>query len=760
MLNVFRKHQKGIFIVTTGVIILSFSVFGTMGSMGGDPQVKEELLVRAIDGSAISRQKVERMMHFLSSSQMDSKDDRIASVNLLNDGALEKQFLESSLGRLLVEKLSGDLQKDMEKILEQTLSFSSYRNERIPFISAESVWAQFSPELPKIVRELTSQSFHLSLARKFELLSQARLQSQMVPSSFIKKILAYQERQVSNAEVDPALAYADVSLLGLHSAKEWFGDAFLKAVSQVIINGSALAKKQGIKVSSQEVRSALLENLKQAIDLLSPDKKPEGNLYQMFLHQVRNLGLTERECIDLWKDVVLFRKLVQKAMDDISLDADALASLQGPAKDQIKVKQFSLPHHLQLRDLTSLWKLQVYLEAISPKKHFQEHPLFAPTEFLSLSEIEKKAPDLVHRNYVLQYAELDTKKAASSIGIKETWSWQLEESGWNWLRNTYSSLAKSTAANKEERFAALEQLDAKERAEIDRASREQILAQHPSKMKEFLEASEKKTLSIAVTKSGLDLPFQGLKNPSSFVLMLEASNLQEKIDMYTEDQQHYYSFSVLERAPAKNVKTYAEANASGALRRMLDKKLENAYPEVRKKDSLTYMKKDGSWKPFSEVSEKVAKAVFAPTIKAIVAEYKTIHGKEPSKEQLESSSFYTEYWMSAFLQKARLDQESGLASNAEDSLSSQWNLVPEEDILERGKYAALASLPFVEGSWSPVLSLVSGRPCFFQVLQTLPRASVTEAEMEILKAPMKKEAEKKLFDRLFSEIESKQAISL
>mgnify|MGYP000163849766 CR=1 FL=1 len=282
MLNFFRKHQKGIFVVTTGVIILSFTVFGTMGSMGGAPQVKEELLVRAIDGSVISLQKVQRMVHFLSSSHLDSKDDKIAAVNLLNDGALEKQFLESSLGKLLAEKIAVDLQKDMEKILGQVLSFSSYRNEQSPFISAESVWSQFSPELPKVVRELTSQSFHLSLGRKFELLSQARLHTQMVPSSFIKRILAYQEKQASHTETDPALAYADVSLLGLHSAKDWFGETYLKAVSQVIINGAALAKKQGIKVTSQEVRSALMANLQHAIDLLSPEKNQKPTCIRFF----------------------------------------------------------------------------------------------------------------------------------------------------------------------------------------------------------------------------------------------------------------------------------------------------------------------------------------------------------------------------------------------------------------------------------------------------------------------------------------------
>lgn len=449
------------------------------------------------------------------------------------------------------------------------------------------------------------------------------------------------------------------------------------------------------------------------------------------------------------------------SMDNLDVDPAALAALQGPAKDQMEVRTFFLPHHLQLRDLTSLWKLQVYLEAISSKKYFQEHPLYPPTEFLSLEEIEKKAPDLVHRDYVLQYAEVDKKKAASHIGLKETWNWQLEDAGWKWLQQQYTSLAKSHAATKDDRFVALEQLDGKERTEIDRASREQILAQNSEKLKELLESAEKKTVSVSVTKSGLDLPFQGLQNPPAFVSLLEKAGLQEKIEMYTEDQQHYYSFCVLERSSSKAVKTFSEANSAGSLRRMLDKKLENAYPEIRKKDSLSYMKKDGTWKPLSEVTDKVAKAVFAPTLKALVAEYKILNGKEPSKEQLESSSFYYDTWMVAFLQKNLRDLETGVLEAQQDNpLVSQWNLLQEEEILERGKYAALASLPFVEGKWSPVLSLISNKPCFFQVLKNLPRATVTAAEIDRLKAPLKKEAEKQLFDKLFAEIETKHALSL
>ena len=54
MLTFFRKHQKVIFIFTTAVIVVSFSFFGTMSSMGGVSEVKEDPFIKAIDGSSVS----------------------------------------------------------------------------------------------------------------------------------------------------------------------------------------------------------------------------------------------------------------------------------------------------------------------------------------------------------------------------------------------------------------------------------------------------------------------------------------------------------------------------------------------------------------------------------------------------------------------------------------------------------------------------------------------------------------------------------
>jgi len=139
MLTFFRKYQKAFFIFTTAIIVGSFLFFGVAGSMGGAPEVKEVPLLKAIDGSIVSVQKLQRMVRFLSSSLLDLKDDKTAAVNCLNDGVLEKQFLKAPLGRLLAEKISSEIEKDLKQTIEKAASFQTYRYAGAPFVSSESI---------------------------------------------------------------------------------------------------------------------------------------------------------------------------------------------------------------------------------------------------------------------------------------------------------------------------------------------------------------------------------------------------------------------------------------------------------------------------------------------------------------------------------------------------------------------------------------------------------------------------------------------
>jgi len=212
----------------------------------------------------------------------------------------------------------------------------------------------------------------------------------------------------------------------------------------------------------------------------------------------------------------------------------------------------------------------------------------------------------------------------------------------------------------------------------------------------------------------------------------------------------------------KKLQTFAEANASGTLRAMLEKKLETAYAEIRKKDSLSYLQKDGSWKPLSEVKDKIGLIAFSTRLKGIAEEYKKNHGVEASSEQKSSPEFYVKNWMLPFMKEQLEFAKNGSFEKKEDLLAEQWRLVHEKKTAQKTEelFKTADLFDLAEGEWSSLVSFQSGKALFFHMLQKLEAAPLSQREMDELKAPLKEEAQKKLFSEILSEIELKKALLL
>ena len=146
MLSFFRKHQKGFFIFTTVIIVASFSFFGTSGLAGSGSKAKEKPLGKTIGGSVITKERLDRMTHFISFSHLDITDERITSRNWLNPGVLEKTFLDKPLGGLLAKEVFPFIQEDIVTIINEAKAFRPYIHPVAGFLSTEAVWFQFAPE--------------------------------------------------------------------------------------------------------------------------------------------------------------------------------------------------------------------------------------------------------------------------------------------------------------------------------------------------------------------------------------------------------------------------------------------------------------------------------------------------------------------------------------------------------------------------------------------------------------------------------------
>lgn len=766
MLTFFRKYQKVFFLFTTIAVITSFIFWGAMGAMDSGRKGQEEPLVRSLNGSMLTKQRVEKMVQFLSSSQLDLTDDKISHANLLNDGIIEKDFLSSPLGALLAKAVFPDIKGEVFSVVSKARSFHSYRHPGSPFLSAESLWSQFSPDSVRLSQEITRPGD--VTPKLVEQLGRLYVQQKSIPFSFLRKVFSYQEGQDSRVKPDPTLVYADLSLLGLHSLEEWVGPTYVKAAALCIFNGSAKAQSLGFSLSTGQARQQLVDNLMQAAKKMGQDLSLQ-DAYSAFIRQVRNMGMEEGDCIALWKDISLFRKLISSFGSSLDLDPKELL---GSVKEQADIELFALPSSLQLQDFSSFLKLQTYIEAVSGQKNRVD----LPKSTLSLADIEKNRPEIVQRDYVIEYASADVKQLALQVSLKEMWVWQKSDFGWSLLQKQFSALKDKKASKIEERFAILESLDQKVHADIDQFSRETIFLQDKERLQKAIRASVLERAAFSVNGKGDGIPFKDLKSKENVLALLEEAALdgdlsptlasleaKMKLEMYTQDQKHYYVIHVLERSPNKKLMTFAESCDSGILQKIVDKKLEEIYVDVRKKEASAYTKKDGSWKPLSEVKDKVGLALFPGVIKAIQTEYSAFYGKEPSSEQKVSPSFYAQYRMLPHLVSSLQQVQAGKMQKSHDSFAEQWDLISEHQTVLKSKKELFASedqfyLP--EGSFSLPSLLSSGKGAFFRMIARSSVQNLSPEEEEAIMAPKRAEAEKNGMIKLLGEMQEAKAFCL
>ncbi|MBS0627300.1 MAG: hypothetical protein JSS09_03710 [Verrucomicrobia bacterium] len=773
MLTFLRIHQKTVLVAVTAAVVVSFFFFGASSGGGLGEKVKEQPIGKALDGSTITRQKVDRMVKFLSGSHLDLLDDKVSSPNLLNDGVLEKDFIKTSMGPLLAEKIFPKIEKELSATLQKARSFEPYRHPHSPFLSAGGLWSQFAPDATRVASEIILTNSKVTV-ETFRLLSELYSHQKSVPLTFFKRMIFYQQNQDSRIQPDEQLSHADLSLFGLHSAKEWFGSTYLEAAAQVIINGASVAKSKGFTLSTAEARAQLLANVEEGFKRSGEKIEPEY-LYTAFINQVRKEGMDEVECLDLWKDIALFRKLRASFGEEIFVDPDVIQKAHFDSKDLATIELYSLPASLLFKDFSSLLKLQLYIEAVS--NNTQKTKFLLPRETLSLTEIERKMPELIRREYVLEYGELDLKKAASQIGLKEVWAWETGDLGWSSLQNRFSFLSNRKGNTKEARFTILEELEDEKRLEVDSFARQTILSSDQQRLKQAFSSVELKQDSFLVGQKGEGLPFKGASDRQALKALLEKSALKEasssdkealaareKLLFYTDDQQHYYKVFVLERSSLPRVLTFSEAEEFGILRQKLDKRLEDLYLMIRKKDTASYLQKEGSWKPLAEVKDKVGLSLFPDFCLAIQAGYSEFSGKEVSLEQKQAPSFYVQYWALASVKEALEEMKAvnGLDLNR-SSLVKQWDLTAETKTLGKSRKDIFSSDVefFLEpGRFSSIKFSPSGKNLFFKVMSRSERDSLPASELENIKAPLRQEAEKKGMESLLEKIELKGSLYL
>lgn len=759
MLNFFRKHQRIFFIVIGIVVVLSFSFFGTYSATTTATEAPDRTIGKALDGSSITLREVDAITRFLSSGYEDGQlltPGRFP--NLLNGSFVHKELLTTGLGLMLAEQYFDQLQDELQIRLQKAKAFRSYAHPQAPFLSAEAVWSHFSPLFVQHLETLR-QSGPQATKQTLALLNALYMDQASFPPQFLQRVLSYQQSQYNWIQQDPELNRGNLSLFEFHSLEDWFGHKFLECVSQFLINSSILAQQKGYSVSDVEARTELYRNVYTAFQALSPKGEYSAkDVDEYFRQQLRLLNLDESSAVKITKKILLFKRLFNEAGNAVFLDALPYQKFASYAEEGLSVDLYQLPSDLRLHDFRSLLKFQFYLDAVSAPKS-RSGSLSLPKQLLSVEELEKKFPQLVQRRFELEFASADKEELALSVGLKETWDWETDENHWTLLRQEFPVLATKKGDTKEERFASLDGLDHSTRMKIDVFARDKILDSRPMLLQEALEKAPVQKQTVSIRSQGGALPFDGVSDPTRLLKLLQSSSPEAKSELalFTEDGQHFYRITVLDNASHKEIVTFAEASRDDTLSHLLDKRLEAAYPDVRKKEPALFQLEEGNWKPFKDVKDEVGARVYADLLKAI---------REQTGEKNPTLESYAAHRLDAYMQEAKKhlavepeDPQWIHTSSTKPTATEQWLLQKTRTELKRSAHPNLA-IGLAEGAWSEIQTSTTGDSSFFRVLAKQASSAPSKEEIAQGQQLLSVDAKRALMQQTLELLSQKKAIAL
>ncbi|MDP1836839.1 MAG: hypothetical protein Q8K75_13055 [Chlamydiales bacterium] len=780
MLQFFRKYQRYLFIAITIVIVLSFSFFGTYGTIE-TTHPHDRLAFVAVDGSKVNVSEVESMALFLSSDA--GLRQNMWAGNSISDGVLTNDFLVTGLAEQLVSKYAEHLGVDLQSRLRREKRAKLYVHPSARFISTEAVWNHFAPNLKVSLDELRGAEVAES-PEAFKSRVNLFLAQQVFPAPMLTQVLRYQEQQYPWLQPDPNLPRQDLSLFGYHTLEDWFGPRFVRLTCQFIINSAIIAEQKGYEVTIQEALADLLNQADITFKQLSAQTNTgAANSRQYMNDQLRRTGLDEYSAAKVWRQVLLFRRLFDGVGNAVFVDPALFQQYTEYALETAEGDLYVVPEGLRLSDFRALQKLEVYLNAVSDKAS-RKSQLDIPTKFLTVAEVQKSHPELVQKRYMLEVAEASKKSLQARVGVKEMWNWETQDDHWEKLKKEFPELAVKKTTNSAERFTALEALAPSTRAKVDEYAREAIVSAHPEWIEQALEAATPERVTVGIRLKGGTLPLRGVEDRQALIALLDLAPLGgketlEKLQHFSGDGLNYYRISVIDRDKNWEVLSFADAAADDTLNQKILALLDPFYEKLRVADPGKYRKGE-SWKPLEDVQDLVAAEYYKDLITAVEKDYKDSIGK--GKDDSLGASGATTYRLLSHVRNAR--EQIKKNPSAADSLVAAAQPKAEEDklaptlaiaeqfklqktplSLRRSDDAANAGREVLftmePKQWSNVAAKPNGELWFFQLASRGPSVNsiIAGQEMDRARHQLGADAQRQLMYEVLDIIQDKNAIS-
>ncbi len=778
MLQFLRKYQKFFFGIVAVVIIASFCFFGTQGAMQAPAEIPDRRIGTLIDKSPLMQQEVDLLARFLSTSPNDRQMlEKGHMPNLFNDGVIQREFLQTGLLPLIAKSCFSEISAEVQERVDRVRAYRPYTHHQAPFLSSEAVWSRFFPSTKQKIQQLAGTPAGEDSLR---LLGDLYLEQEQLPSDVLRRILMFQEQQYEWITHDSRLEHADLNLFGFQNLEDWLGPKLMRVLAQVILNGAAEARSQGYEVSEEEARRSLHENFFAGIKKTASERElTQQELQNVYQHQVQLLHRDERRIVSVWQKVLTFRRMMDDIGSAMVLDGSAYRQFSEFAGEKLRVNTYALPEALRLVNFRDLLKLQTYLDsiAISPGKK-PSASLNLPHLFATPMDVQGRTPELALYRYRAEIAEVTFDTLASRVSLKQVYEWEIDNAHWQQLKVEFPALAQVAGATIEERYAALEALESELRSRINKSAREAIVREHPEWIEAAFAQAERKEVTFGLRQKGGQLPFIGVRDRDELYTALKSAPLKSENALALHpyrldtDGYHFYEIVLLEPPSELTLLELAEASSDGTLDALLDKKLEAAYPEIRKKNTSLFQISNGVFKPLADVKDFVGAHLYADLLKSIESEAKESGVEWPKQEGdarfPQPLDLYAQYRLHSYLQTALAalsggENEAGwVAGQNAGRISEQWRLVKREKEMTRLDMQGLHLPALFEQpalTWSPVVAL---QPAEWGFIQSLEKKNDGASNVdEMVKAGQEHlagEAKRAILQALLSDITAKNAL--
>jgi len=731
MMNFLRKHQKTFFVVISIVTLASFTFFGTF-TPSSYPTIPDREVARALDGSPITHRQLQAMIGFLSMGSHAWIREDLKSTGILP---------------LLTEKYFPQIEEEFRVKIEHVKHFIPYAHPKIPFLGAVRIWNQYTPQLLHHLKQL--QQAEIS-PKSFATYCDLYLDQVAFPPHLLCQILLHQQESYPSIPQDPRLQDPfRLALFGYRSFEEWFGSCFTEILGQFLWNTAILAEEKGYTVSLEEARASLTEISLDALEVPSltafrkiQDKERDAvfaKANRFFHHQIQQMGIKEEEAVIVWRRVMLAYRFLNDVGQSVLIDPLSYQKFLSFADETVTFESYQLPPVLRIDNVDAFLALQCYLDTVTPTSLPWDQIDFSKP-FLTVAEVENKAPELIINRYDLEFRKVTKKEVENRFTLKETWEYEAQEEGWRRLKELFPVLTGGTT--REERLMVLEKLDPILRLRIDQAARSILFNLHSNKMEEVLELA-------SFEREKVDIPSQGKRAGKFFKeiedlprlnAFLQGAPRGEKLPLFTSDQQTFYQIIVWNQEECKEVMTLEEALQGDYLENLVEHAIEKEYLKIREKHPALFQSEKSHWKPFSEVREQVATLIY-------------------QKQFSESIDRIFLPWLEKVQREIQTKGEaSSFLLKSGDPLVDQWKLVQQLQQIKRSDDTPFPKIELFserEGQWSSILTLSESGPCFFRILDKKPSTEGMEEKMINGQQLLGNDAKRELVHQLLEKMQNR-----